>query len=366
MTHAMPPLTDLALRRMRVEKAISALERNEQIVVVNDLADREICGFLVAGAAHVDAAAVASVVRYSSGFVCVALSGDTCDRLDLPVMEGVDEKSGTGSHACVTVDATTGTTTGISAHDRARTAALLADPRATRDDFTRPGHVVPVRTAEDGLRARQGIAEAASFLSERSGRGSAALFAAAVGESVQTGLPHRAELEAFATAHRLSLVSISDVHLYMLAVTPVVNRESAARLLGQQVITYVGPTSQARHHVTVVGPTDTDAPVPLYVHPESVETTDDPHGFEEVERAMVSSGSGIIIHVQADREPDRRLDKLPFVVASILGDLGVHSVRLLNGDGPLRAVLRGREIELCDAPPIAAAARWDERALHAS
>ncbi|MCK8616694.1 3,4-dihydroxy-2-butanone-4-phosphate synthase [Gordonia sp. C13] len=372
MTRALPSLTNLAHRGVRAQKAISALERNEQIIVIDDLNDRETCGYLVAGAAHATAAMLASMVRYSSGFVCVALNGDTCDRLDLPAMEGTEQQSSTQSHPCVTVDAIQGTTTGISAHDRAYTAALLANPHATREDFTRPGHVVPVRTADGGLLTRQSIAEAASFLSDRAGHGTAALFAAAVGENEQAGLPHEAELEAFATAHRLSLVTLSDVHTYMLAVTPVVRRDTATRVLGQQVITYVGPTSSDRQHVTVIGPTDPDTAVPLYLHLGSpvADDADNLHRLEETERSMMATGRGITVHVANDQTPDRRAlevaDSLPFVVASILNDLGVQSVSLLNGDRRLRTVLDARGIKLRESMPVTSVAWPDERTLHAS
>ena len=367
-----PELAEFALRRSRAEKAIAALARGEQIIVVDDVNHAEAQGFFVAAAAQTTSPLMAAMVRYSSGFVCVALPGDTCDRLDLPAMEGVTPDTDSDIRACVTVDAIHGTSTGISAHDRARTAALLADPHAARDDFTRPGHVVPVRTAATGLSASRGIAEAASFLTEKAGHGPAASFAAAVGGTIETGLPGPAELMAFATARRLSLVSISDVHLHMLSTDPVVTRELSTRVLGQEIATYVGTMPSARFQVLITGSPDQCDEVPLYVHSPSQDSrnTDSVSGVDIVERSMVTAGRGIVVHVQSARPLTRpespEFSPVPFAVADILHDVGIRAVCLINGDTELRTVLQLRDIAVRNVLR-ATPATWESvRALHAS
>jgi 3,4-dihydroxy 2-butanone 4-phosphate synthase / GTP cyclohydrolase II len=105
-------------------------------------------GMLAVPAAGVTPEAVATMVRHSSGFLCVTLERGTLERLDLPAMRGARDDVSPVSYR-VTVDAATGTTTGISATDRARTAALLADPTTVAADLRRPGHVVPVLARPD-------------------------------------------------------------------------------------------------------------------------------------------------------------------------------------------------------------------------
>ncbi len=162
-------------------------------------------GSLVVAADRVDRRSMAFVVRHTSGFVCVALDGYDCDRLGLPSMAG----AGRRPVLTVTVDAAAGITTGISAADRARTARVLADAATAPRDLTRPGHVVGVRTADGGVLAEPGTAEAAVDLARLAGCRPAGVYAQLVRADGATAGPD--DLAAFAAAHGLDTVSTDEV-----------------------------------------------------------------------------------------------------------------------------------------------------------
>jgi 3,4-dihydroxy 2-butanone 4-phosphate synthase / GTP cyclohydrolase II len=161
-------------------------------------------GGLVAVADDVTPAAMALLVRIGSGFVQVALPGATCDRLLLPPMVWPTPDDARGDQ-CVSVDATVGVSTGISAADRALTARLLADPTAVPGDLTRPGHVIPVRARRPGSPAGLALA----FAQGRGGR--AAVFCAAVPDATPCAEAGADALLALAHRHGLAVVHASDL-----------------------------------------------------------------------------------------------------------------------------------------------------------
>lgn len=150
-------------------------------------------GAIAFAAAHADVESMAFLIRHSSGFVCVALPPARCDELDLPPM-CPSRRGGTGSAYCVTVDARSDTTTGISAADRALTARRLADPASRPSDFVRPGHVVPVATA------------ALVRL------GPVAVFGHLVSPAEPTQLATDEELAEFAGVHRIAVLDLRNGH----------------------------------------------------------------------------------------------------------------------------------------------------------
>lgn len=177
-------------------------------------------GDLVIAAASATQARVAFMVRHTSGFVCTTITDDDAERLRLPPMAYVPEER-RFSACAVTVDASNGVSTGISARDRALTMRLLADPGTSPDELTRPGHMVPVRVDRAGVLHRAGRPEAASDLAQLAGLGSAAGFAAIVSERRPTAMADLFELRAFCDEHGLPLVSARDVVAYrMRALAP--------------------------------------------------------------------------------------------------------------------------------------------------
>jgi len=144
------------IRLDSVETAIAAIKDGRPVVVLDD-EDRENEGDLIFASELATPELVAFMVRYTSGYICVAVTEADADRLDLPPMFRVNQDR-RGTAYTVTVDAREGVTTGISAQDRSNTIRALIDPKATPADFLRPGHTFPLRARDGGvLEARHGL-----------------------------------------------------------------------------------------------------------------------------------------------------------------------------------------------------------------
>lgn len=142
-----------------IDSAIEALRRNEFVIVL-DSEDRENEGDLILPAANITTEQMAFLIRYTSGFVCISLHPERIAELSLPMMFPQNEEPHKTAYT-VTADYRHGTTTGISAHDRALTARMLSSGSgATSKDFSRPGHLCPLRYTEGGVQVRMGHTEA--------------------------------------------------------------------------------------------------------------------------------------------------------------------------------------------------------------
>ena len=180
------------------------------IVVVADDEHRENEGDLIMAADAATPEAIAFFVRHTSGVICAALPGDRCDALELPLMvppAANDDQYGTAF--TVTVDLADGTTTGISAGDRAATLRALADPATTPGALHRPGHIFPLRARPNGVLERPGHTEAAVDLARLAGRRPAGVLSELVLDD--GSMARLSELVAFARTHRLPLVSIAGL-----------------------------------------------------------------------------------------------------------------------------------------------------------
>ncbi|MBV7295401.1 bifunctional 3,4-dihydroxy-2-butanone-4-phosphate synthase/GTP cyclohydrolase II [Corynebacterium sp. TAE3-ERU12] len=191
-----------------VDRAIADIANGRAVVVVDD-EDRENEGDIIFAAEKATPELLAFMVRYSSGYVCASLTSQDCDRLGLPPMVAHNEDV-RGTAYTVTVDANTGST-GISAADRARTIRLLADASSSSADFTRPGHVVPLRARDGGVLARAGHTEAAVDLARLAGLRPAGVLCEVVSEQDPTGMARAPELREFCDRHDLALISIEQL-----------------------------------------------------------------------------------------------------------------------------------------------------------
>jgi 3,4-dihydroxy 2-butanone 4-phosphate synthase/GTP cyclohydrolase II len=192
-----------------VERAIADIAAGKAVVVVDD-EDRENEGDLIFAAEKATPELVAFMVRYTSGYLCVPLDGADCDRLGLPPMYSVNQDKH-GTAYTVTVDAREGIGTGISASDRAATMRLLADPSSSAGDFTRPGHVVPLRAKEGGVLRRPGHTEAAVDLARMADLSPAGVICEIVSQKDEGAMAQTPELRVFADEHGLALISIADL-----------------------------------------------------------------------------------------------------------------------------------------------------------
>ncbi|MEY2763128.1 MAG: hypothetical protein RLZZ43_943, partial [Actinomycetota bacterium] len=189
-----------------IEDVVAAIGRGEMVVMVDD-EDRENEGDLIMAAQYATPEKIAFIVRHTSGVVVAPLTGERCDDLRLPLM--VDHN--TESHRTaftVSVDLLEGTTTGISASDRAATLRALADPSVTHSAFARPGHIFPLRAREGGVLKRAGHTEAAVDLARLAGCEPAGIICEIQNDDgTMARLP---ELRVFAKQHNLLLSSIAE------------------------------------------------------------------------------------------------------------------------------------------------------------
>jgi len=200
--------------RESVEAAVAAVARGELVVVVDDM-DRENEGDFIMSADLCTPETMATIVRYSSGVICIGMEGERMDELDLPAMMENNEDPKETAFS-VTVDATRehGITTGISATDRAITMNVLANCKSTSIDLVRPGHIFPLRAKEGGTLTRDGHTEAAVDLSRLAGRHPSGVLCEIVSEENPTEMARLPELKRFCKKHGYVLTSIVDIAQY--------------------------------------------------------------------------------------------------------------------------------------------------------
>jgi len=192
-----------------IDTAIEEFRQGRPVVVVDD-DNRENEGDLIFPAAAATPELLAFMIRYTSGYICVGMDAGICDRLELPIMWEKSEDCRLTAYT-VSVDAAEGTTTGISAHDRALTIKKLGDPQAVAADFHRPGHVLPLRAVSGGVVKRMGHTEAGSDLARLAGYQPVAALCEIVSEKDPTTMARREELREWANRHHLAMISIADL-----------------------------------------------------------------------------------------------------------------------------------------------------------
>lgn len=195
----------------KIEDAVAALTRGGMIVVVDD-ENRENEGDIIVASEAITSEAIAFMMKHARGLICVAVEGERLDALDIPLMVP-DNTEYLKTAFTVSVDYLPGTTTGISAADRAATVQALMDPSAKGDDFARPGHIFPLRAHPRGVLGRPGHTEAAVDLARLAGQTpSGVICEVANDDGTMARLP---ELIAFAEHHQLPLISIEDLITYL-------------------------------------------------------------------------------------------------------------------------------------------------------
>lgn len=194
-----------------IEDAIDDFSKGKFLIVMDD-EDRENEGDLIIAAESITQQQMAFLVRWSSGYICAPLSTEFADRLELqPQVANNTDKHGTAY--TVSCDYTIGTTTGISAHDRAATIRALANPLTNPSDLTRPGHIVPLRAVPGLLKTRFGHTEAAIQLCNLAGKTPAAAICELVRED--DGLMMRLDdCVAFGKKHDIKLITIEQLKSY--------------------------------------------------------------------------------------------------------------------------------------------------------
>jgi 3,4-dihydroxy 2-butanone 4-phosphate synthase/GTP cyclohydrolase II len=210
-----------------IGEALAAFARGEILVVVDD-EDRENEGDLIMAAEHVTPEKIAFFLQHTSGFICAPITSERAAELDLrPMVETNTESMRTAF--LVSVDYRHGTSTGISAHDRAATVLAMVDPSTRPGDLARPGHILPLEAREGGVLKRAGHTEATVDLARMAG-----LYPAGILCEIVTGdkldMARQPELRAFAREHNLYMISIADMIRYRRRTEKLVRQIADARI----------------------------------------------------------------------------------------------------------------------------------------
>lgn len=195
----------------KIEDAIEAISRGEMVIVVDD-EDRENEGDIIAASDSITPQQIAFMMNHARGLICVAMPGERLDALDIPLMVSRNTES-LKTAFTVSVDYIPGTTTGISAADRAKTVRALVSDGSRPEDFARPGHIFPLRANPAGVLGRTGHTEAAVDLCRLAGKyPCGTICEVANDDGTMARLP---QLEIFAERHGLLVVTIKDLVAYL-------------------------------------------------------------------------------------------------------------------------------------------------------
>jgi 3,4-dihydroxy 2-butanone 4-phosphate synthase/GTP cyclohydrolase II len=371
-----------------IEDAIAAVGRGEIVVVVDD-ADRENEGDLIMAAEFATPEKIAFFVKHTSGVICVPMTGDRLDELDLPLMVAHNTESQRTAFT-VTVDYRHGTTTGISAVDRAATIQALIDPKTRPDDLARPGHILPLRYREGGVLKRAGHTEAAVDLARMAGLTPAGVLCEIVNAD-KTDMARLPELKGFAEEHGLLLVSIADLVRYRRQSEKLVKRIAEARIPTQwgdfTCFAYESLLDGETHLALVKGAVQGEQNVLVRVHSECL--TGDVFGsmrcdcgpqLESAVRRIADEGMGVIVYlrghegrgigianklraymlqeqgrdtVDANLDLGLHVDTREYGIGcQILVDLGITTMRYMTNNPAKYGGLAGFGLEITERVPL--------------
>jgi 3,4-dihydroxy 2-butanone 4-phosphate synthase/GTP cyclohydrolase II len=370
-----------------IDSALTAFGRGELVVVVDD-EERENEGDLIMAAEKATTESIAFMIRHTSGLLCVPLPGARLDALDLPLMVA-DNSEAMRTAFTVSVDARSGTTTGISAADRTVTIRALADPATQADDLARPGHIFPLRYRPGGVLTRRGHTEAAVDLARLSGLAPAGVLAEVT--NPDGSMARRPQLERFAQEHALRMISIADLATFCKAHESGLERVATSRLptsFGDFVAyAFESPAEGAQHLALVRGEVTDGAPVLVRVHSEclsgdvfSSRRCDCGEQLQASLRTIAEAGRGVVVYLRGHEGrgiglasklrayalQDQGMDTVDANVqlglpvdareyaaaADILHALGIQQVRLLTNNPGKCAALVAHGLDVVERVPL--------------
>jgi 3,4-dihydroxy 2-butanone 4-phosphate synthase/GTP cyclohydrolase II len=382
MTEPRPPFAT-------VEEAVEDFRQGRMIVLVDD-EDRENEGDLAMAAEKATPEAINFMARFGRGLICLALSEQRCEELHLPLMSAINT-SAHGTAFCEAIDARLGTSTGISAADRATTILAAIDPKTRPQDLARPGHVFPLRARNGGVLVRAGQTEASVDLARIAGLTSAGVICEIMSEDgTMSRVP---QLIEFCRAHDLKMLTVADLIRFRMQHERYVRRVAEAVLptrFGEfRMIAYASDVDRDQHIALVRG--DLDAAEAPLVRVHSHCLTGDVLGSTACDchdiiarslEAIAAAGRGVFLYLhhtgrgfgietaeaapgalpkihfhargQLDREPARQrmVQHESGIGAQILIDLGLKDIRVLTNHPKKVVALEGYGIRIADQVPL--------------
>jgi 3,4-dihydroxy 2-butanone 4-phosphate synthase/GTP cyclohydrolase II len=344
-----------------IEDAIQAIGQGKMVVVVDD-EDRENEGDLTIAAQYATPEAIAFMAAFGRGLICTALEGKLLDRLDIPQMVQ-DNSSPFETAFCVSVEAREGTTTGISARDRARTVQALISEHAKPGDFVKPGHTFPLRARPGGVLARTGQTEAAIDLARLAGLHPSGVICEIMKDD--GSMARVLDLIEFCKTHDLLMVTVADLVAYRLQKDPIVQAvETHTRETqwGRIIIhKFQNVLDKSYHFAFQMGDITKQTPL-VRVHVETL--PDDLDGFGIIEGSAfhaamtaIQKDGGVLVFLrrQALDGSEPVLDPTHREVgvgAQILGQLGITKMRLLTRQEKRYIGIKGFGLDIVSCAPL--------------
>jgi 3,4-dihydroxy 2-butanone 4-phosphate synthase / GTP cyclohydrolase II len=380
-----------------IEQAIADLAAGKCIVVADD-EDRENEGDLICAAEQITPATVNFMLREARGLICVALTAERANELDLPPQVETNTE-GQQTAFTVTIDAAPrfGVTTGVSASDRATTIRVAANPARSGRDLRRPGHISPLRARDGGVLRRVGHTEAAVDLARLAKQWPSGVICEIMNED--GSMAKRPELERFALQHGLTFITIAQLVAYRLQTERLVHRVAEARLPTEhgewRIVGYRNDVDAREHVALVYGNVSGEEPVLVRMHSKCL-TGDVFHSQRcdcgwQLHRAMhliAEAGRGVVVYLDQEGRGIGLLNKLKAyalqdqgadtveanerlgfkpdlreygIGAQILLDLGLRSIRVLTNNPTKLVGLEGYGLRIQDGVRLEAPAT-DENA----
>ncbi|MBS1812286.1 MAG: 3,4-dihydroxy-2-butanone-4-phosphate synthase [Acidobacteria bacterium] len=368
-----------------IEEAIADFQAGRMVIIVDD-EDRENEGDLACAAELVTPEIINFMAREGRGLICMPMTEERCDDLELPLQVSQRENSSSfGTAFTISIEAKHGVTTGISAADRAHTIRTAASPDCTARDLARPGHVFPLRARKGGVLIRPGQTEASVDLARISGLTPAAVICEVMNDDgTMARLP---ELVEFAAKHDLKIISVAELVGYRMENEVMVRQLSSAVVPTRhgefRAIAFENLLNNETHLAMVLGNVAAEVPTLVRVHTQSVlsdvfGSLRDDHG-EQLQKALqliAQAGSGVVLYLKQEMEglglvdqlleynlnPDEKRVLTPQekmrrvrdygTGAQILHELGLRKIRLLTNRPPRLQALPGFGLEIVETIPL--------------
>jgi 3,4-dihydroxy 2-butanone 4-phosphate synthase/GTP cyclohydrolase II len=375
-----------------IEDAAADIRDGRMIIIVDD-ESRENEGDLVCAAEKVTPEIINFMATHARGLICMPLTEERCDELHL-TMQVADNTSFLGTAFTVSIEARKGVTTGISAADRATTILTAVDPKTRPQDLARPGHIFPVRARSGGVLVRPGQTEASVDVARIAGLYPAGVICEIMNpDGTMARLP---QLEEFARAHDLKIISVADLVRYRIRKETLVRR--AAELGEMQTVygrfravAFENVINGEVHLAMIMGDTSGPEPVLVRVHTENVTFAmfgslvgDTGFQLQTSLEKIAAAGRGVVLYLrqrehhldlvhqlktyalmqerglslqEASMETGYGVNRDYGVGAQILHDLGLRRIKLLTNHPPKVAALEGFELEVVGNVPLGSPAK---------